>query len=111
MAGVSIQTIDGQWIQAISVNIGTASTMNLVAGVAGQIARIYKLMLVSAATNQLTFKDGSTALTGAMALTTAFPYVLPMDGNPWLVSSKGNAINATLTSAANVSGMVWFTQQ
>ena len=111
MAGVTLQTVDGQWIQAISVNIGTASTMNLVAGVTGKVARIYKAAFVSAATNQMTFNDGSTALTGAMALSTAFPLILPMDGNPWLVSSKGNALTATLTSAANVSGMVWFTQQ
>ena len=109
-AGVTAGTLDGQAITALSINIGTASTVSIVAAVAGQRVRAYKMVFTSAAAQTLTFQDGATVLTGPITVATGTPIVLPMDGNPWFVSSIGNALNILQSSAVNVSGTVWFTQ-
>lgn len=109
-AGVTAGTVDGAFITALSVNIGTASAVPIVAAVAGQRVRLYKLCISAAAAQTVQFQDGATNLTGAITLSTGQPMVLPMDGNPWFSSSVGNALNVTLSSAVNVSGAVWFTQ-
>ena len=110
MAGVTINTADGQWISALSINMGTASTVNAVALVASQKVRAYKLLLTAAGAQIVTIQDGSTALTGPIQMSSANPLVLPMDGNPWFTTSAGNALNIAMTSAVNVSGAIWFTQ-
>jgi len=110
MAGITTQTIDGQFITALPFNIGTATQTSVVAAVAGQRVRVYKLAITAAAAENITFLDGTTALTGAITMSTGQPLVLPMDGNPWLVTSAGNALNITPTSAAVLAGVIWFTQ-
>jgi hypothetical protein len=111
MSGFTIGTIDGQIVSTLSVNQGTAATNTIVAAVAGQKIRVYKLALSAAGAQTVQFVDGaSTNLTGAMSLASGTPLVLPMDGNPWLVTAIGNALGLALSSAVNVSGTVWFTQ-
>jgi len=110
MAGVTISTVDGGFIQALPVNMGTAAANVLVAALAANRNRVYKLVVVSAAAQTVQFQDGATNLTGPIPLTTGVPLVLPMDGQPWLTSSIGNALNITQSSAVNLSGGVWFSQ-
>jgi hypothetical protein len=106
MAGFRINTADGQEVQATSVS--TNSTGALVAAVAGQKIRVYKMALTIAVTGTVQFADGSTNLTGAMTLNAGTPFILPHDGNAWFATSLGNAFNVSV--AQQLSGTMWFTQ-
>lgn len=110
MAGVTIGAVDGFGITALSVNVGTASAVNVVTAVTGQRARIYKMWVSAAAATTLTIQDGATAVTGPITMSTGTPVVLPMDGQPWISGSVGNALNFNLSSAVNVAGIAWITQ-
>jgi hypothetical protein len=109
MAGMRLNSYDGADIVSASINI--AATGALVAAVAGQRIRVYKLFLANTTgTTTLQFADGANNLTGVITLATATPLVLPFDGNPWFLTSLGNAFNLTLGASTQVSGILWFTQ-
>ena len=82
-----------------------------VAGVTGQIIRVYKLFLVVGGTTTLTFQDGSTGLSGGLPMVVNGSIVLDMDGQPWFKTSSGNAFNISNSGNLQVSGTVYYTQQ
>jgi len=95
-------------------SVDTTNGNNIIAGVAGKTVRIYGWMLSTATTQTIIFKDGTTALTGAMTLNAGVPLVamstLDNGARPLLQLSSGNAFQATLSGSAQTSGLVWYTQ-
>jgi hypothetical protein len=108
MAGFRINTVDGQEIAALSVSI--AANGAIIAGVAGQKIRVYKMVLTIATGTTIQFQDGATNLSGAMTLTAGIPFVLPHDGNPWYTTSAGNAFNVAFGAGQQLSGTIYFSQ-
>lgn len=101
--------------EASSAVINTASSGDntIVAGVAGQTIRVLEMMLTAHAATNLTFKDGSTALTGAMELTAAgasFNFFIVCNGAPHFITSKGNNFVINNSNAVQLSGYILFTQ-
>lgn len=96
------------------VNISTATTTAVVAGVSGQTIRILFICLVTASGAQtIQFADGSNNLTGAMAqgLASGAPQSLILDHheNP-IITSPGNSFNVITTTTVGVQGYVMYTQ-
>jgi hypothetical protein len=84
-----------------------------IAGVTGINIKIWRVCLTNAAATAqaLIFKDGATALTGAIALQTAVGGALILgDGiNPLWILGSGNAFNVNEAAATSVTGYIQYT--
>lgn len=94
-----------------AVSCSSAGANALVAGVAAQAIRVYRLLLTFSATDTATLKDGSTSLTGALPVYAGT--VLSMDGGtePLFTCSAAAAFNLTLGTGTSVTGAIWYTQE
>jgi hypothetical protein len=99
--------VDGRQLSAASVSVAASGA--LIAGVAGQIIRVYRMLIVNVTAVTVQFQDGATNLTGVMSLPATGILSYPMDGNPWFTTSPGNAFNIALGGAIQVSGSIYFT--
>lgn len=84
----------------------------LVAAVAGQVIRVYRLILVFAGACTVTIYNGAAgaALTGAMSMSQYGSIVLDFDGEPWFTTTAGLAFVANLSAGVQMSGCVYYTQ-
>lgn len=108
MSGVSLQPADGMGLLTAVVS-ATATAISAPAGTASSIIRIYKLFLVATGATNIQFQDGSTALSGALALAANGSVTLDLDGQPWFACSTGNAFTISNSGATQVSGTVYYT--
>lgn len=99
-------------VTKITVNASTNGNNTLVAGVASETVRVFKVALVFSAGGTVIFQDGaSTALTGPLVLSAGATIVLDMDiTNPWFLTSSGNAFVINLSGGAAVGGVIYYTQ-
>jgi hypothetical protein len=107
MAGVII-TPDRAGSLAPSVVNSASATIAAPAATGSQIIRVYKLFIVVAGATNITFQDGSTALTGPMPLAANEAIVLDIDGTPWFTTSAGNAFNIANSGTVQVSGTIFY---
>jgi hypothetical protein len=66
--------------------------------------------LIMDTTTNLTVKDGSTALTGALPFANNGTFALDYDGEPWFITSAGNNFIINQSGIAQISGRVYYTQ-
>lgn len=99
-------------LSSANVNASANGNNTIVAGVAGQTVRVFKVALVFSVGGTAIFQDGaSTALTGSFVMYAGGSIVLDMDvTNPWFVTSSGNAFVLNLAGGATVGGVVYYTQ-
>lgn len=111
MPGFYLQTIDGTALQTAAFSNATGGDLTIIAAVSGQRIRVYKIYLVVTAATTLTFKDGSSnSLSGGMDLAANGSITLDFDGQPWHLTSPGNAYIINSSAATKVAGQVYFTQ-
>ena len=108
MSGVQLQPGDSGPLQSALIS-STYGTITAIAGVTGSVIKVYKLFLVVTGAVTITFEDGSTALSGAMALSANGAITLDLDGQPWFPCSVGNAFNIIQSATTQVSGTVYYT--
>jgi hypothetical protein len=96
--------------QLLEVKIDTTTTadVTLAASNANQSIRLYQLVVIPSANTNITFKDGSTALSGAMTLAAGVPLVLPDTGTPWASSAAGNGLIIAQSTTAQLSGRAYY---
>lgn len=93
------------------INISAAGDNTIVAGVALQTIRAFKLFFVAAAPVEVKFKDGAGVdLTPYMPLTANGSFVLDFDTQPWLEASAGNDFIINLSAPVQVSGRLQYQQ-
>lgn len=92
------------------INTNSTGDVTLISGVASKTIRVHKLFFVVDGTTNITFKNGSTAVTGAMSLTANGSFVLDFDGEPWFLTSPGNAFALNQSGTAQISGRIYYTQ-
>jgi hypothetical protein len=95
----------------LSVALSTATSGSgntLIAAVANQIIRVYRLLLVPATAVTVEFLDGTTALTGVMSLLQGAQLYLPFDSKPHFTCA--GAFMATLGGGVQCSGYVHYSQ-
>ena len=103
---------------SVPINISTAATTQLVAGVSGKTIYVTAWDVIAAGTTNFTFEygtgtncsAGTTALTGAYGLVAQFGAAKGSGLGPVLVVPAGNALCAVSSSAAQVSGSLAYTQ-
>jgi hypothetical protein len=106
--GVSLR----QQIKSAAISFTTTGDNTIVAASAGKLITVIALLLVSTAPTNITVKDGSNLLSGAMPLAAGVPLVLPVDPTVDWYSTTAAANNLILnqSGAVQVSGTVWFIQ-
>lgn len=94
-----------------SVSFASSGDNTVVSATSGQTIRVMRLLLVPNGLVSVTMKDGaSTSLSGVMQLASSIPFQLPLDGEPWFLTTAGNAFIINLSGAVQVSGVVWYTK-
>lgn len=98
-----------------SFSSAAGGDVTAIAAVAGTPIKVWRIVLLNAvATAQaLIFKDGATALTGAMALPSSIGGGLNLDAganpNPLFTVTAGNAFVVNESAATSVTGYIQYT--
>jgi|KBSSwiStaDraftv2_1062776.scaffolds.fasta_scaffold259074_2 hypothetical protein len=103
--------LPGNTLTGAVINASSASDNTIVAGVATQCILVFKIFFVASAATTVTFKDGSTALTGAITLTAGGSFVLDLDSEPWFIATAGNAFVIAQSGTAQLSGRAYYKQR
>lgn len=90
------------------VDVSTATDTVLIPGTISETGRLYMIHLVAAGTQTITFKDASTALTGAISMVVGVPYILSFCGRPYYTTTAAQALNLTTSAAVQVSGRAYW---
>lgn len=89
------------------IDEATSGDRTLIAATAGKKIAVYELFLWNVAEQDLTFKDGSTALTGVF---TTYPaksgLYLPHSGPPHFLLTSGQAFVLNNSGGTQISGWV-----
>jgi hypothetical protein len=110
MAGFNVSPGINNVLTSFLVNTAAGGDIPIVAAVAGKVVRVYRVLIIPTAAATLTWKDGTTVVSGPLAVAINGIYNLEFTGEPWYFSSVGATINLNST-AVQISGNVWFTQQ
>jgi hypothetical protein len=105
-----VQRAVGQGFSELPINFSGSGNNTVIAGVAGQITRVFKIFFVVGAASNVTPMDGATGLTGAMNFSANEGMVLDFDTTPWFTLSPGNDFVLSSLNAVQVSGRVYYTQ-
>ena len=94
-----------------SISASSTGDNVVVSTVAAQTVRVYRIFFTVSAATTITFRDGGgTSLTGAMTFTAGGSFVLDFQGDPWFITSSGNAFIINQSGSAQISGRVYYTQ-
>lgn len=104
---VSIYPFTNSPFSSAPITFNAAAENAAIAAVAGQITRVYALLLIPTASIVFTIKRASTALTGPITLTA--PLLLPYMGVPWFTTGINEAFVLS-TTAVQISGVVLYLQ-
>lgn len=82
----------------------------IIAAPANGPINIYGISFTVTAATNITFKDGTTALTGAIVLTgNGSSLTWPLQDEPYLVVLPGDAFVINQSGSATIGGIVWYT--
>lgn len=95
------------------VDSAAGGSLTIVSGTSGKTIRILGLDLNTASSTTIQFKSGSTALTGAMTVTSKHldPIVMNDQMVPWFTCASGEAFVITMGGAVQISGVVLYTKE
>ncbi len=82
----------------------------IIAGVADQVIRVWKLWFLCSAATNITFKEATINKSGAAPFSTNEGMVLDFDTKPWVTCASGDSFVLNQSGTAQVSGMVYYTR-
>lgn len=96
----------------VAINAASSGDNTLVAATAGQTIRVHKLFLIASGTVNIKFRDGTagTDFHPAIPLYAGGGVTLDFDGDPWFVTTAGNALALNLSAAVQVSGVLYYSK-
>lgn len=101
---------DKQLTAASFDNAAASGDTTAVAAAAAKVNRVYRLFIVAAGATNITFKCGSTAMTGAMAFAANQGMVLDFQAEPWFECANNTGFVINSSNAVSVTGAVYYTQ-
>jgi|AGTN01.1.fsa_nt_gi hypothetical protein len=93
-------------IRRIPFGQSTAADHAVLAGITGKRIRLVAAFLKCEGSVSLTFKSGSTAISGVMPWADDDAFVLPECEAGWHETGVGEALNLTLSAAVAVNGTI-----
>lgn len=97
----------GASVQQATINFSTSGDNTIVAGTVGKSIKVLQYFFVLASASNLTFKSGSTSLSGPLDYPGAGSDVQDFIQLP-LTCNQGDAFIINSSSAVQVGGTVWF---
>lgn len=97
-------------LRIASIGFNSTGDNTVIAAVANQGIRIYKIFFVADASTNIIFKNGSTALSGTIPLFAGGAFVLDTSNDPWFMTSVGSAFVINQSGTSSIGGMVYFHQ-
>ncbi len=92
----------------VIINQSASGDTTLVSATSSLVTRLYSVFLVVAGITNLTFKDGSTALTGAMPFVANQGMALDLRAEPWFTGTANTAFILNSSQAVQVSGRMYY---
>lgn len=109
MFGGHIQTAG--IIQNAVISFAASGDNIIVAAVTGKKIYVFRLYFILGATSTITFKRGTTSLSGAMPFNANQGMVLDPTECPWHQTDSGEAFVINSSNAVQVSGSIGYIQQ
>lgn len=95
----------------VKIDFSGGGDNTTIASSPSKIVKVYRLMLTVAGATLITFKDGATALSGAIDLIAVGSSITMTDeGEPHFYTTAGNAFVINSSNAVQVSGSIWYTK-
>ena len=88
----------------------TAGNNTLVAGVAAQTIRVYRLILTLSASSDLEVRDGTTTVLADLYARTGVTLDLVPQDKEWFLTTAGNGLILNSSAAVNIGGRIWYAQ-
>jgi hypothetical protein len=114
MSGVNISPAAGVVLTPAFASIAAATDTALVAAAANKIVRVYRVLLLPSAANNITFEDSALAALGPLltfsGATNSTPTMLDYTGEPWFVTGAGLGFSIKTSTGAPTGVQIWFTQ-
>ena len=87
-----------------TISFSGSGDNTLVSATSSQTTKVYRLFVVSACAQNLTFKSASTTLTGAMPVPANGSIVLDFSTRPWFTTGTNEAFILNASASCQVSG-------
>lgn len=100
-------TLGAQVLQA-PVNFNSSGDNTVIPGVMGQTVRVLQFFLAIADVTNITYKSGSSALSGPLTFTSAGAHVLDYGQLPLNCLNAGDSFVINSSNAVQVSGTIWY---
>lgn len=97
-------------VQRVAINLSASGDTVVIAAVAGQRVHVLRWLVIVGGSTSLTFKDGTTALTGPMPLVANQPLSGAEGDLSHFVTTAGNGLTLNSSSAVQVSGYLLYVQ-
>jgi hypothetical protein len=102
--------IESKTFLTLPINASSAGNNTVIPALAGAGFKIWKIWLVAAGTVNVTYQDGTNALSGPVGLFLGSSDTHSYDGTAHFSTSIGNAFVINLSAPIQVSGTVYYTR-
>ena len=93
------------------INFAASGDNTIIAAVTAAPIKVYGLFFTVAGATNITFKDGTTALSGPIVFTNnGSSQQLNLWEEPWFYCQPGDAFVMNNSNAVQVSGIIYYTQ-
>lgn len=95
-------------LQTTPINFSASGVSEIIAAVTAKRILIHRLFLVCAGSTNVTFKRGTTVLSGPIPMATNGGITLDITGEPWFTTDLAEAFNINSSIAVQISGTCYF---
>lgn len=95
-------------LQSVAINFSSSGDNEIVAAVTNKRILVHRLFIVCGAATDITFKRGSTALSGALPMAANGGITFDITGEPWFTTDLSEAFNINSSNAVQVSGTCYY---
>lgn len=95
-------------LKSLPISFSGSGDNEIVAAVVAKRILIHRLFIVCASATDITFKRGSTSLSGAIPMAANGGITFDITGEPWFTTDIAEAFNIASSNAVQVSGTVYY---
>lgn len=96
-------------ISTSAVSFASSGDNTVISATTGKRLLVNRIWFVVAGATSLTFKNGTTALSGKVPVAANGSFTLDLSDEPWFITSLSAAFVINSTNAVQVSGQVYYT--
>lgn len=97
-------------LSSVPLNFSAIGTSVIVTGVVTTNISVYRLFFTNSTAGLVTFRNGTTPLTGDMSLGANGAMTLDFDGEPYFVCGTAANFNMSLSTTSQIAGRLYYLQ-